>query len=211
MGQVLTILNKVTPFATKLLSVHLFIIITPHYMFRPTGRPSSGAIWQYYIKVKLLNIYSVDPLSHDIHGSNAVENTIYKVYNTLKWVQVHSKIPIKTNKLRKLKIVLKNVIVKKGFLRVLQFPLPIITPTAPRSSYIIWGRYNRPVEADLPTGLSLTAPQEKNKGFVCIRFKVLRRVTTECDSTLTCCLHLSGYLLFALTTHQWVSVSHPTQ
>jgi hypothetical protein len=23
-----------------------------------------------YIKVKLLNIYSVDPLSHDIHGSN---------------------------------------------------------------------------------------------------------------------------------------------
>jgi type III secretory pathway component EscS len=39
-----TILNKVPPFATKLLIVHLFIIITPHYMFRPTGRPSSGAI-----------------------------------------------------------------------------------------------------------------------------------------------------------------------
>jgi hypothetical protein len=96
-----TILNKVPPFATKLLSVHLFIIIiTPHYMFRPTGRPSSGAIWQYYIKVKLLNIYSVDPLSHNIHGSNAVENTINKVYNTLKWVKVHSKIPIKLRKLK---------------------------------------------------------------------------------------------------------------
>jgi hypothetical protein len=40
----LTILNKVPPFATKLLSVHLFINITPHYMFRPTGRPSSRAI-----------------------------------------------------------------------------------------------------------------------------------------------------------------------
>jgi hypothetical protein len=39
-----TILNKVPPFATKLLSVHLFIIITPHYKFRPTGRPSSSAI-----------------------------------------------------------------------------------------------------------------------------------------------------------------------
>jgi hypothetical protein len=39
-----SILNKVPPFATKLLSVHLFIIITPYYMFRPTGRPSSRAI-----------------------------------------------------------------------------------------------------------------------------------------------------------------------
>jgi hypothetical protein len=39
-----TILNKVPPFAAKLLSVHLFIVITPHYMFQPTGRPSSGAI-----------------------------------------------------------------------------------------------------------------------------------------------------------------------
>jgi hypothetical protein len=31
------------------------------------------AIIKCYIKVKLLNIYSVDPLSHDIHGSNAVK------------------------------------------------------------------------------------------------------------------------------------------
>jgi hypothetical protein len=45
-----------------------------------------------------------------------------------------------------------------GFLRVLRFPLPIfITPTAPQSpSYIMWGLYNRPVVAAVPSGLSVT-------------------------------------------------------
>jgi hypothetical protein len=42
-----------------------------------------------------------------------------------------------------------------GFLQVLRFPLPIfIPPTAPQSpSSIIWGLYNRPVVAAVPSGL----------------------------------------------------------
>jgi hypothetical protein len=45
-----------------------------------------------------------------------------------------------------------------GFLRVLRFPLPIfIPPIAPQSlSSIIWGWYNRPVVAAVPSRLSLT-------------------------------------------------------
>jgi hypothetical protein len=42
-----------------------------------------------------------------------------------------------------------------GFLRVLQFPLPIcIPPIAPQSpSSIIWGSYNRPEVAAVPVDL----------------------------------------------------------
>jgi hypothetical protein len=45
-----------------------------------------------------------------------------------------------------------------GFLWALQFPLPIfIPPITPQSpSPIIWGCYNRPVVATVPSGLSLT-------------------------------------------------------
>jgi hypothetical protein len=45
-----------------------------------------------------------------------------------------------------------------GFLRVLRFPLSIrIPPIAPHSSSsIIWGWYNRPVVAAVPSGHSLT-------------------------------------------------------
>jgi hypothetical protein len=45
-----------------------------------------------------------------------------------------------------------------GFLRVLQFPLPIfIPPIALQSpSSIIWGLYNRPEVAAVPSGLSPT-------------------------------------------------------
>jgi hypothetical protein len=45
-----------------------------------------------------------------------------------------------------------------GFLQLLRFPLPIfIKPIAPQSpSSIIWGWYNRPVVAAVPSGLSLT-------------------------------------------------------
>jgi hypothetical protein len=44
-----------------------------------------------------------------------------------------------------------------GFLPVLRFPLPIfIPPIAPQSSSIIWGWYNRPEVAAVPSGLSLT-------------------------------------------------------
>jgi hypothetical protein len=47
---------------------------------------------------------------------------------------------------------------RAGFLRVLRFPLPIfIPPISPQSpSSIIWGWYNRPVVAAVPSGLSLT-------------------------------------------------------
>jgi hypothetical protein len=47
-----------------------------------------------------------------------------------------------------------------GFLRVLRFPLPIrIPPIAPQSSsFIIWGLYNRPEVAAVPSGLSPTPP-----------------------------------------------------
>jgi hypothetical protein len=45
-----------------------------------------------------------------------------------------------------------------GFLRVFRFSLPIfIPPITPQSPlYIIWGWYNRPVVAAVPSGLSLT-------------------------------------------------------
>jgi hypothetical protein len=45
-----------------------------------------------------------------------------------------------------------------GFLRVLRFPLPIfIPPIAPKSpSSIIWGLYNKPELAAVPSGLSPT-------------------------------------------------------
>jgi hypothetical protein len=45
-----------------------------------------------------------------------------------------------------------------GFLRVLRFPLPIfIPPIAPQSpSSIVWGLYNRPEVAAVPSGLSPT-------------------------------------------------------
>jgi hypothetical protein len=46
-----------------------------------------------------------------------------------------------------------------GFLRILQFPLPLIPPTAPHSSSsIIRGWYCRTVVADKPSGRSLTPP-----------------------------------------------------
>jgi hypothetical protein len=47
-----------------------------------------------------------------------------------------------------------------GFLRVLWFPQPIfIPPIALQSpSSIIWGFYNRPEVAAVPSGLSLTPP-----------------------------------------------------
>jgi hypothetical protein len=51
-----------------------------------------------------------------------------------------------------------------GFLRVLPFPLPIfIPPIAPQSpSSNIWGLYNRPEVAAVPSGLSPT-PLTKKK------------------------------------------------
>jgi hypothetical protein len=54
------------------------------------------------------------------------------------------------------------------FLRVLRFLLPIfIPPIAPQSpSSIIWGGYNRPVVAAVPSGLSLTPLRIIKKTFL---------------------------------------------
>jgi hypothetical protein len=53
-----------------------------------------------------------------------------------------------------------------GFLRVLRLPLPIpIPPTAPHSSSIVQGCYNRPICADAQSGLILTPPQETIKNY----------------------------------------------
>jgi hypothetical protein len=52
-----------------------------------------------------------------------------------------------------------------GFLRVLRFPLPIfISPISPQSpSSIIWGLYNSPVVAAVPSGLSHPTNNNKKK------------------------------------------------
>jgi hypothetical protein len=51
-----------------------------------------------------------------------------------------------------------------GFLRVLRFPLPIlIPPTAPHSSSSSIARTIGQLVADVPSGLSLTPPQETKK------------------------------------------------
>jgi hypothetical protein len=57
-----------------------------------------------------------------------------------------------------------------GFLRVLRFPLPIfISPISPQSpSSIIWGWYNRPVVAAVPSGLSLTPLTIINKKYISV-------------------------------------------
>jgi hypothetical protein len=57
------------------------------------------------------------------------------------------------------------------FLRVLRFSLTIlIPPTAPHSSSIIRGWYNRAIVADVPSGLSLTPPEEIKKKLTDISF-----------------------------------------
>jgi hypothetical protein len=49
-----------------------------------------------------------------------------------------------------------------GFLRVLRFPLPIlIPPTAPHSSSIIRGWYNRPIVTAVLSGFNLTPLKKK--------------------------------------------------
>jgi hypothetical protein len=53
-----------TTFRNQIMCV-LFYYFALHYMFRPTCRPSSGAMWQYY-NGQVTEFYSVDPLSHDI-------------------------------------------------------------------------------------------------------------------------------------------------
>jgi hypothetical protein len=54
------------------------------------------------------------------------------------------------------------------FLRVLRFPLPIFfPPIAPQSSSSnIWGLYNRPEMAAVPSGLGPTPPRNKTVYFV---------------------------------------------
>jgi hypothetical protein len=74
-----------------------------------------------------------------------------------------------------------------GFLRVLRFPLPILIPsTAPHSSSIIRGWYNGPIVAAVPSGLSLTPPQEtkKKKYFYSFQFIVHEYVVLLPDNVV---------------------------
>jgi hypothetical protein len=51
-----------------------------------------------------------------------------------------------------------------GFLRVLRLPLPIlIPPTAPHSSSVIWSGTIGQLVTDVPSGLSLSPPQDTKK------------------------------------------------
>jgi hypothetical protein len=68
-----------------------------------------------------------------------------------------------------------------GFLLVLRFPLPIlIPPTAPQSSSVIRGWYNRPIVAAVPSGLSLTIPTQNN---------INKRETIKRNIVLCCVLY----------------------
>jgi hypothetical protein len=124
-----------------------------------------------------------------------------------------------------------------GFLRVLWFRLSIlIPPSAPHSSSIVRGWYNRSVVADVPSGLSLTPPQETKRKlsrsflskriFVYIHHFFLRRFILEkqgwMDGPLVCpfrnnCIaiwgpifvSLGGYLhLTSLVSWTHTSVGH---
>jgi hypothetical protein len=56
-----------------------------------------------------------------------------------------------------------------GFLRVLRFPLPVlIPPTAPHSSSSSGAGTIGQTVADVPSGLSLTPPQETKKNYLCL-------------------------------------------
>jgi hypothetical protein len=79
-----------------------------------------------------------------------------------------------------------------GFLRVLRFPLPIFIPqiSPPSLSSIIWGWYNRPVVAAVPSGLSLTpltiiikmAMNNVQKISHCINISSSRTCISEADT-----------------------------
>jgi hypothetical protein len=58
-----------------------------------------------------------------------------------------------------------------GFLRVIRFPLPVFIPAiAPQSpSSLIWGWYNRPVVAAVPSGLRLTPLRKVLRNIVNLR------------------------------------------
>jgi hypothetical protein len=70
-----------------------------------------------------------------------------------------------------------------GFLPVLRFPLPIfipsVTPQSPSS--MIWGWYNRPVVAVVPSGLSLTPLRRRT---FCIWEAVSTIHTKQCNSSI---------------------------
>jgi hypothetical protein len=56
----------------------------------------------------------------------------------------------------------------EGFLSVLRFPLPLIPPTAPHSSSIIWGWYNRLVVASvIVDGSPLNPKRQRNERGYC--------------------------------------------
>jgi hypothetical protein len=70
-----------------------------------------------------------------------------------------------------------------GFLQVLRFPLPIfIPPINPKSpSSIIWGWYNRPVVAAVPSRLGLTPLRII---IIIIIIKTFREILAETDAVI---------------------------
>jgi hypothetical protein len=91
-----------------------------------------------------------------------------------------------------------------GFLRVLQFPLPIfIPPIAPQSpSSIIWGLYNKPEVAAVPR--DLVPPHKKKTGEANLCFywrSLMARYRIYNETTLIpplfCTLHAFYWLYFA--------------
>jgi hypothetical protein len=99
-----------------------------------------------------------------------------------------------------------------GFLRVLQFPLPIlIPPTAPHSSSIIRvGTIGQSV-ADVPSGLSLTQPQEtKKKNYWKAEMSSTKLGTSSDQVPLrvfqTICDYTNAFLKLRLLSHVTLSV-----
>jgi hypothetical protein len=84
---------------------------------------------------------------------------------------------------------------RTGYLRVLWFPLLIlIPPTAPQSpSFIVWVRYNRPVVAAVPSGISLTL----------LRITVSARAQAVSRRLLTVAAVSRGWVMWDLWWSKW--------
>jgi hypothetical protein len=81
-----------------------------------------------------------------------------------------------------------------GFLRVFRFPLPIFIPPIATQSHssIIWGLYNRPEVAAVPSGLSPT-PQIKNTAST--------NYVTACQVKDACIVALARWLATGILLH----------
>jgi hypothetical protein len=84
-----------------------------------------------------------------------------------------------------------------GFLQVPRFPLPIlIPPTAPQSSLSSADGTIDQLVADLPSGLSLTPPQEKKIVVVLIHQFTVPSAEPVCKVCTICIYNLVFVILF---------------